>query len=421
MITLKYALAILFVLGATTLQAAPLTLTETLDLARQNNPSLKGAAYDETIASQVVGEARSGYRPRVDLEGGYTVLKDPQAFTIGGGVQPTQDSSFPHLSVGVKQTLYDFGRTSGRVDGAKATAEATRERYRALEQDVFLRTVSAYYRILAVQRLLQAADMEVAQMSEHLDRAKALYEEGVVTRNDVLQAEVRLAGSRQLHLGRANALENAWLTLNYLTGRAAEARGELQEEPVMEAPAVQDAAQAVADRGELKAQQQLIRSHEEALRQSRSAYYPELFASAGMDYVKNSYVKEQTMFAATLGIRMNLFDGLASTARVQEAAQVVAQSRQQLEDLQGQARLEYLTALNDAKVASERIAVAREAIRQGEENLRINQNRYREQVGTATEVIDAQTLLTQTRTEYDQALFDYQVAIARVKKATGTL
>ena len=65
--------------------------------------------------------------------------------------------------------------------------------------------------------------------------------------------------------------------------------------------------------------------------------------------------------------------------------------------------------------------VAAQAISQAEENLRINENRYRENVGTGTDVIDAQTLLTQTRTDYDQALFDYQVAIARIRKAAGEL
>ena len=51
----------------------------------------------------------------------------------------------------------------------------------------------------------------------------------------------------------------------------------------------------------------------------------------------------------------------------------------------------------------------------------INKDRYQEQVGTATEVIDAQTLLTQIRTENYQAIFDYQVALIRVKRARGEL
>ena len=92
-----------------------------------------------------------------------------------------------------------------------------------------------------------------------------------------------------------------------------------------------------------------------------------------------------------------------------------------LKQLEARIGLEYDTAYNDARVAAERISTVRKSIQQGEENLRINKNRYQEQVGTATDVIDAQTLLTQTRTEYFRAIFDYQVAVARVKKAMGEL
>jgi len=73
------------------------------------------------------------------------------------------------------------------------------------------------------------------------------------------------------------------------------------------------------------------------------------------------------------------------------------------------------------KVASERVSVAKTAITQSEENLRINRERYQERVGTATEVLDAQTLLSQTRTDYYRALYDQQVATARLKRAFGEL
>jgi outer membrane protein TolC len=99
----------------------------------------------------------------------------------------------------------------------------------------------------------------------------------------------------------------------------------------------------------------------------------------------------------------------------------LSQSRESLRQLEAQVRLEYDTALNDARVSAERIATVKKSIQQGDENLRINKDRYMEQVGTATNVVDAQTLLTQTKTEYYRALFDYQVAVARVKKALGEL
>ncbi|HTY21017.1 MAG TPA: TolC family protein, partial [Geobacteraceae bacterium] len=92
-----------------------------------------------------------------------------------------------------------------------------------------------------------------------------------------------------------------------------------------------------------------------------------------------------------------------------------------LRQLEEDLALEYRTALNDARVAKERITATETSIKSGEENLRINKDRYQEQVGTATDVIDAQTLLTQIRSENYQAIFDYQVALARVKRARGEL
>jgi outer membrane protein TolC len=65
--------------------------------------------------------------------------------------------------------------------------------------------------------------------------------------------------------------------------------------------------------------------------------------------------------------------------------------------------------------------VAEASILQGEENLRINKERYQERVGTATEVLDAQTLFTQARTDYYRALYDYQTAAARLQHALGEL
>jgi outer membrane protein TolC len=54
---------------------------------------------------------------------------------------------------------------------------------------------------------------------------------------------------------------------------------------------------------------------------------------------------------------------------------------------------------------------------QGKENLRINEERYKEQVATSTDVLDAQTLLTITRTNYVNALYDFEIAKAALQRA----
>jgi outer membrane protein TolC len=403
--------------------AETLTLQDCLRRAASANPDLKVTSFDEKVAAEGVGIARSGFLPRLDFHGGYTVQQDPQSFVMQGQSLRTQQEDYGSFSVSAEQTLYDFGRTSARFERAKAVRDAAAFSYTAREKDVFLQVVQAYYGILEYERLLQSAEEEVLQMTDHLRVAKNLFGQGVVTRNDLLQAEVQLAASRQRRLMEANRVANGRLYLNYLIGQPPSFRADLEESFVKKSIPVDGNGTGLDPnvRAEVKALQKGILADELSIKESRSFYFPELFARVGADYVQNDMVSEQTILHATVGLRINFFDGLATTSRYRQAVQSRARGEEQLRTVKEQIRLEYDTASNDARIAAERIITAETAVTQGEENLRINKDRYQEHVGTATEVIDAQTLLTKTKTEYYRAIFDHQIAIARIQKAKGEL
>jgi outer membrane protein TolC len=403
-------------------EAETLTLQECLKKAETANHELKVSAYDERIAIENIGVARSGYLPQVNLQGGYTVQQDPQSVIIQGRAIATQQPEYGFVSVSVEQTLYDFGRTSARFGQAKALRDASAFSQTARTKDVFLQVVTTYYGILEYRKLVEAAQEEIIQMTDHLRVAKNLYEQGVVTRNDLLQAEVQLANSKQRGLLESNRLQNSWLYFNYLIGQPASYRADLEEmELAGISPAPAEETFPLTNRAEVMALTKGIEAANLAIKEIRSFYFPELFARLGADYVQNNKVEEQTILSATVGLRINLFDGLATTSHYRQAVQTRMQNEEKLRMLESQIRLEYDTASNDARIAAERIKTAATAVTQGEENLRINKDRYQEHVGTATDVIDAQTLLTKTRAEYFRALSDYEVAIARIKKAKGEL
>lgn len=403
-------------------EAETLTLQECLKKAVTANHELKVSALDERIAEGNVGVAKSGYLPQVNFQGGYTVQQEPQSVIIQGRAVETQQPEFGFYSVSVEQTIFDFGRTSARFHQATALREAAGFIHAARTKDVFLQVVTSYYGILEYQKLVEAAHEEVIQMTDHLRVAKNLYEQGVVTRNDLLQAEVQLANSKQRALLEDNRLQNSWLYFNYLIGQPAAYRAELVEidtATILPAPAAE--MFPLTNRAEVMAIRRSIDAAGLAIKESRSYYFPELFARLGADYVQNNKVEEQTILSATVGLKINLFDGLATTSRYRQAVQTRIQNEEKLRLLEAQIRLEYDTASNDARTAAERIKTTAKAVIQGEENLRINKDRYQEHVGTATDVIDAQTLLTRTKAEYFRALSDYEVAIARIKKAKGEL
>ena len=413
---------IFLIINSSVSYAEQLTLSDAVKYAAAASSSLKMVQLEEQIAGDIVNVNRSGYLPRVDLHGGYTAQQAPQSISTPFGTFETQEADYGFLNLGITQTLYDFGRTDARYTRAKAIREATGFEYENQKQIIFLKTVTSYYRILQAEKLIKAADDEVIQMADHLRVAKVLYDEGAVTRNNVLQAEVQLSRSKQRRLEAGNQLDNAWLTLNDGIGAPPEHRSELEEDTRLD---LQDsdkpAEDAVAGRAEILAQRKLLEASELEVKEARSGYFPEIYTKLGLDYVENDRVKEQVIMAATVGLKVNVFDGFATTSRFKQAVKSRSRTNLQLKKLQSDLALEYRTAVNDAKVAKQRITVTETSIRQGEENLRINRDRYQEQVGTATDVIDAQALLTQVRTEHFQAIYDYEVALARVKRAGGEL
>ena len=81
--------------------------------------------------------------------------------------------------------------------------------------------------------------------------------------------------------------------------------------------------------------------------------------------------------------------------------------------------LEVKQAYLKTKEAEKKITTVEKAIEQAKENFRINKERYKEQVATSTDVLDAQTLLSRTTTNYYNALYDYKIAKASLYRATG--
>lgn len=414
---------ILFLGMAANSWCAPLSLQQCLQKARDHNPELKTTAWDSAIARENVRLAKASSYPRVDTYAAYTMQLDPQAVRIAGVTAETQEADFASAGVDISYTLYDFGRRDARIRQANAYTEAAAQSFLSASGDVTLQVIEAYFSVLEAGRLIQAAEEEVAQITEHRRVAQVMFEEGAVTRNDVLQAEVRLASARQKLMTLNNNRENRWLLLNFLTGSDPGFRGELDESTTLgdAALAASGTADTPANRHDIKAQQRILEAREFAVQENRENYIPEIYTRLGMDYVQNDKVREQAIYSATLGIRVNLFDGFASQAAHEKAVRQRSKQQDALRLSEQHALLEIATDRNDANVAKEQISVAEAAIRQSEENLRINRERYQERVGIASEVLDAQTLVTQAKTDYYRALYDYQTATARLQNALGEL
>lgn len=416
--SIKTAFVCLLLLLPAAAFAEQLTLSQCLTLAQKNNPYLKAARTDIDTARQTAKVVDSSIYPHINLQGGYTSQLEPQAMKVMGTTMENQQANYGFAGVAIDYLLYDFGkRTAGR-QAASTAVDAVAKGVEQQEQDLLLEVIEIYYRILEGQQLVEAAQEELQTVAAHRKVAQALFDAGSVTRNDLLQAEVRLASSRQKLLGTKNQVQNLRLKLGFLTGLNIDESFQLEESAEDDSD-FNTKTPDLTKRPDLQALQHTIEVAEQETKESRTAFYPELFTKFSLDYLQNNKLREQAIYAATIGLRFNLFDGFATTAAAQKALSKRTRAMQQYKAVGEQAQLEVQQAKNDLQVAREQIAVSHEAIRQGEENLRINRSRYEERVGTATDVLDAQTLLTLARTNYYSAVYQHKIAGARLQRALG--
>ena len=104
---------------------------------------------------------------------------------------------------------------------------------------------------------------------------------------------------------------------------------------------------------------------------------------------------------------------------VKEKLSRLAQARYRQQEIKDNIHLEVKQAFLRTKESEKNIATVEKAIEQAKENLRITEERYREQVSTTTDVLVAQTLLTETMTNYYEALYNFKIAKAILYRAIG--
>lgn len=403
----------------------PLTLAAALQLAWKENAQLKVSRLEELIAGEEVVKARAGFLPKINAQTSHTIFDNPVKYQIfAGQTFAMSDRNFWSNQLVAEQTIYDFGATGARYQRAKLGTEVAKWETGASRDEIFLQVAQLYFQVLKSEKLVTVAEQEVAQLQEHLKIAQDLYQFGLVNYNDVLQAQVALADARQRLISARNQVVQSRSTLNKFLGLPIAAPTKLKDETSLALPQWDLATattEALDNRSDLKAMERRVRQGEKAITEARAHYLPRFFVQAGQTYQQNDRSVHDTQYFAILGLQWNLFAGLETRAAVAQARERLAQLQIQHRDLAEQAKLEVQNAYLSLKESAERIAVTRDAIAQGEENLRLNEERYKEQVGTATDVIDAQTLLTKARVNYYTALYDHQINKARLLRAVGRI
>jgi len=402
-----------------------LTLPEGLRLVNENSRLIKITRHEEKISEADTLIARSKTLPELNASGGYTALAHQPKVVFETMTVPMSERNFLFYSLNIQQTLYDFQKNASRYEASKKMLNVKKYDTARIRNLVAIDFVLVYLDLLETENMLKVSEKEVERLQSHLRDANSLFQEGVTTKNDLLQAEVKISDAKQRLLSLRNLRAVTASRLNSILVRPL--TSDIQVEEIKEtSPQIiemnREKAWRIAERQ--RPEILIVAETMEALDLEKTArkaeFFPRLFLKGGYDFTENQYQLHEGNWSVTLGMGLNLFQGGATKAELMkidsQRDRLVEEKNKLLDDIS----LEVEKYLLDVNTARERVAVTKGAVEQAEENLRINRVKYEAGAGTATEVLDAVTLLSVAETNNYKSVYDLKKAEAAVLYATGT-
>jgi outer membrane protein TolC len=407
-----------------------LTLKDTVSTALKQNPEILRALREiERTRGQIV-EVRAQALPQIVNTANYN-QQDPRLFEVNpssltaGGFRFIQDKSW-QIEFQIRQLVYSGGQVQAAVRAAKLADDTSYQLLRETVNRVIATVRTQFYIVLLNRELITVSEESIQLLTDQLTDQQNRFAAGTVPRFNVLQAEVALANARpELIIAKNNYLI-ARLQLAKTIGLDAnspiDVSGSLQTN--LKNLNLSAALKAAMERRALlKAQDNTVRSEKEGITIAKAGYKPQLNVNAGWQ-LRNSRVTDDLSKEANgwfIGVtgNWNIFDGLATKGRMDQAAARLASAKVGYEDSVRQVELEVQTAYANVSQAKEVIASQAKVVEQADEALRLAKERLAAGAGTQLDVLSAEVALTQARTTQKQALAAYHTAIAEFDRATG--
>jgi outer membrane protein len=420
------------VLCATLLLAAGsgpiLTLDEAVKLTRQGQPALRQARAATAVTDARVGEALSGFLPRLDTSLGYLRASTNSSAQLIGPPRPDSwDSSERwNASASASMVVWDFGTTLGRYQSASATASAQQATERATVAQVLLNVRTAFFAARARKDLVRVAEETLANQEAHLKQTQGFVEAGTHPEIDLAQARTDRANAEVSRIGAVASYQTSKAQLNQAMGMEATTEFDVADDqlPAVEGEdstieqLVEEALRARPEVASLNAQ---LRAQEWTVTAARGGWWPSLGVSAGLTDTGPELDGKTLTWNWNAGatLNWNLFQGGMTRSLVREAEAGLENLRAQISSLRLQVRLELEQARFAVSSARAKLVATEEALINARERLRLADGRFYAGSGSALEQSDAQLQVTLASAQKVSAQYDLSSARAQLLTSLG--
>lgn len=432
--------AIALPLIAVAQNAAPLSLSEAVKMTLANNPMHKAALADTKASAADVREARAPMLPKITFAENFTAGNDPvfvfgtklrqQIFTIQDFAlnqlnRPTPIGNYASRFFG-QWNLFDSTQSWKALDRAKYLNFAANEQLNRTDQELVFQTVQAYYGVLLAQKQVQVAEDAVKTVEAIEQESRARVESGLAVDSDMLSAQVQASSRQQELIERRNELALARTRLALAMGAAADAayqpKEALEERSFPAGDVNQLEKTALEKRPDLKRSEWERNAQDKSVGMAKAAFGPRLNAFGSWQEDSHSVGwTGANNWVAGAELQFDLFAGGGKRAALAREKAMQERAVAGYAGFEDAVRLEVRQAYYQFDAAQQQVKVARGAIAQADESLRIDRNRYEGGLSTVTALLQVEEAAHRAKADYWQAIYRTYASYAGVELATGTL
>ncbi len=413
-------------------------MEKAIQLALDNNKSLHASLMRLNVADAKASEVNASRLPSLKFGGSYTRLSDVPPFTVAlppqlGGNTFTLAPSIPNyytLKTSVEIPLFTGFRLSAAADAAEYSAKAVEQVYANDKAELAYNVRVAYWSLFKAMEFKKVFDENVEQVKSHLKDVQNFMNQGMATNNDVLKVQVQLSDALLRQIEADNNVQLATIALNNTMGISLQTKiiidsrvGKQDAPQSFNLNALTD--QALERRSELKAMDYRVKAAESGVTAAKGNWWPQIYLAGNYYYNRPNQRLQplQDAFKDTwdisLGVSLDIWNWGKTLHQTDQAAAQYEEVKDGLSQLKDGITLEVTQNYLNVNQALQRISLAEEGVRQAEESHRVTSTQFKEGLAQNTDLLDAEVALLRARTQYTQAVVDYELAQARLQKAIG--
>ncbi len=416
--------------GETTIK---LSLSDAITMARQNNSSIKASRSRIDQAEARVVQTRQVSLPKVTLSETFMVTNDPGAALVFKLQQKSLlNSDFDAPKMTNPNVINDFNTSlqvmqpvfnaDAAIGSTIATTAKKAEEHMAVrtEDTIRFQVSKVSYGLILARKNIEAVEQSIKTMQGHSNEAAKAFSAGLMTKSDKLSAEVRLSELQEQKLMLRDAIKDATDALKVMLHLDSSVvivpTGDLLVDGVVAGSENNVVPENRADLKALETSRQIAGYQADMARASR---LPRVNAFLQTNLHSDNIFSGGSSWALGMNVQWNIFDGLSSVGRIQEAKAQEREAMYNLENARSSSIAEVDKSFRSMRTAKARITVAQKSIEESKVSLDYIGSQYKTGMAMTFELLMREQAYTYAKMRLNQATYDYCVSKSELEYYRG--